>query len=319
MMSRVDSIGQFYISYGIVLAAAWSAVPVTIMSTVARWFRARRGLMTGIAMAGTGVGTMMMPPLANWLIYQTDWRTSYAAFGLILAVVIVLAAQFLKRSPSVEGLHLSGDKEATDKRGTYTLTRSDFSISEAIHTKQFWLLSIAFASFGYTLQSVMVHVVIHSRGLGLSPSNAASVIAIVGGFGVAGRICLGGFADRQGSKMMLTVLLAMLSLCLFWIAFASRFWAIYTFAVVFGFIYGGVLPLLTTWIAELFGLRTLGAILGVMLLFIALGNAAGPILTGHGFDVLGSYTIPFVVCGGLVAMAALLTIFVKPLSADLVR
>ncbi len=312
-MSRVDTIGQFYISYGVILAAAWSAIPVSIMATVARWFHTRRGLMTGVAMAGTGVGTMVMPPLANWLIHQSNWRTSYMVFGIILTVVIVLAAQFLRRDPSEKGLQPLGVKEETHVRSAQTSTRTDLFLSDALRIKQFWLLTIALAGFGYTLQSVMVHVVIHARGLGLSPASAASVIAVIGGFGVAGRIGVGGLADRLGLKRMITIAFAVLSLSLFWLVIANQAWAVYTFAIVFGLVYGGVIPLLSSRVAELFGLRALGAIVGFMLFGVAIGNAIGPVATGYGFDLLGSYSIPFTVCGLLVGLGALLTFFVKPM------
>lgn len=99
VMSRVDTAWQFYVVYGLMISAGFSGVPVPLMATIARWFHVKRGLMTGIVMAGSGVGTVLMPPLASWLIYHTDWRTAYLALGIILTTVIVLSAQFLRRDP----------------------------------------------------------------------------------------------------------------------------------------------------------------------------------------------------------------------------
>ncbi len=313
MMSRVDTVWQFYIVYGLMIAAGFSGVPVPLMSTIARWFHTRRGLMTGIVMAGSGVGTMLMPPLANWLIYHTDWRTAYMALGLILTAVIVLSAQFLRRDPSEERFRLSKLDELTGERTAQTFPRAGLQLSAVMRTKQFWLLCIAFLGFGYAFQSVMVHVVVHARGLGFSPASAAAIMSVVGGFGIVGRIGVGGLADRLGARWLLTIVFAMLSLSLFWLVIADQRWAIYTLAAVFGFAYGGVVPLESYRAAELFGLRAHGTILGAIVFSVLIGSAGGPALAGYGFDFLGSYTIPFAVCGVVAALAGFLTLFVKPL------
>ncbi len=315
MMSRVDAIWQVYIAYGVLAAAGHSATFTPLSSTVARWFQAHRGLMTGAVMAGTGLGTMVMPPLANWLIYRADWRTSYLVLGLILMTVVVTAAQFLRRDPAEVGLQPYGADRAVQMPRVPVAPASGVAFGDAVRTRQFWLLCLAFAGFGYTLQAVMSHVVIHSRGLGLTPASAAGIMTVIGGFGFAGRIGLGGLADRFGAKKLLTTALTALSLSLFWLMVARHAWQVYAFAVVFGFTYGGVVPQFSNRVAELFGLRAHGAILGAIVFCVALGSAAGPALTGYGFDVLGSYTLPFAICGGVVACAALLSCLVKPLPA----
>lgn len=315
LMSRVDAIWQVYLAYGVLAAAGHSATFTPLSSTVARWFQSRRGLMTGAVMAGTGLGTMVMPPFANWLIYRADWRTSYMVLGLVLMTVVALSAQFLRRDPSQMGLQPYGVEKPRDAVKTPVSTPAGVGLAEALRSSQFWLLCLAFGGFGYTLQAVMSHVVIYSRGLGLSPASAAAVMTVIGGFGVAGRIALGGLADRFGSKRLLFVALAMLSLDAFFLMAVQRPWAVYVFAAVFGLAYGGTVPQFSYRVAELFGLRSHGAILGTSQFCVALGGAAGPLFTGYGFDVLGSYTVPFAVCGGIAAAAALLSCLVKPLPA----
>lgn len=185
-----------------------------------------------------------------------------------------------------------------------------------MRTKQFWLLCIAFFGFGYAFQSVMVHVVVHARGLGFSPASAAVIMSVVGGSTILGRIGMGGLADRLGARWLLTMVYAMLSLTLFWLVIAQQPWAIYTLAAVFGFAYGGVVPLESYRAAELFGLRAHGTILGAIVFSVLMGSAVGPALAGYGFDLLGSYTIPFAVCGVIAALATFLTLFVKPLTSQ---
>ena len=316
LMSRVTSLWQMYIAYGVLAAAGHSAVFTPLSSTVVRWFHSRRGLMTGVMMAGTGVGTMIMPLLANWLIYRTDWRTSYLVLSVVLMTTFVFSAQFLRGEPSQMGLQPYGSGRPAVEVKSPAASLHGIAFSGAIRTRQFWLLCAAFAGFGYTQQSVMAHVVIHSRDLGLAPASAAAIMAVVGGCNFAGRICFGGLADRFGAKRLLTVALIALSLSLFWLAFVRQHWQVYAFAVVFGFMYGGVVPQFSNRVAELFGLRAHGAILGVVVLCDAFGSGAGPVITGLGYDLLKSYTIPFAICGGVAAVSALLSSIVKPVSAE---
>jgi len=314
MMSRVTGVWHLYVGYGILIAAGFAGMPVPLMSTVARWFHARRGLMTGIVMAGTGVGTMIMPPFANWLIYRTDWRTSYLVFGLILTAVIVLAAQFMRRDPSKQGLLPLGVVAQSNEQGANAAIHAGMLLSEALRTRQFWLLCLALTGFGYALQSIMVHVVIYGRGLGLTPASAASIMTIIGGMGVAGRIGVGGIADRLGARRPLVMVLAALSLSLFWLAFTVQSWTVVAFAFVFGFVYGGTIPLFSHTVAELFGLRAHGVILGTITCSIGIGSALGPVVTGYGFDLLGSYTWSFIICGAVTGVATVLALCLRPVS-----
>ena len=88
LMSQVSTIWQLYLFYGIVGVGS-SGTMIPAISAVTRWFVKRRGLMTGIAMAGVGLGTMIKPPLANLLISSYGWRNSYVIFGVIVIVSIV--------------------------------------------------------------------------------------------------------------------------------------------------------------------------------------------------------------------------------------
>jgi len=188
--------------------------------------------------------------------------------------------------------------------------------SEAVRTRQLWLLVAAFGAFGFSVQSVMVHIVIHGMGLGLSSSTAAAVMTAIGALGMVGRVSTGSMADRHGSKRLLVSQYALLSLSLLWLAVAKDLWSVFGAAVAFGFAFGGIVPLNSHIIAELFGLRAHGALLGATGISIGIGGSSGPVFTGYCYDMLASYTVPFVTCGVVSAVAALLTCLVIPLAAD---
>ncbi len=313
LVSRISSVWQLYLLFGVVIGAGVSGGPVPLMSTVARWFRARRGLMTGIVMGGVGFGTMLVPPFADWLIRTLSWRSSFVAVGILLLAVIPLTAQLLRRDPWQLGLRPLGDAEASSATGA-DRSPGGVSAGEAKRMRQFWLLLATFFGFGFAVHSVMVHIVVHATGLCLPSSQAAATMTAIGALSVAGRVGIGSMADRYGSKRLLLSQFVLLALSLVGFSLLRQDWALFACAAVFGFGFGGVVPLNSHIVAELFGLRAHGAILGSTGLGIGLGSATGPVFTGWCYDALGSYSMPFLVCAGFAVASGLLVTFIKPVT-----
>jgi len=186
-------------------------------------------------------------------------------------------------------------------------------LADAMRTRQAWLLAAAFVGFGFAVHTISVHAVVYAMGLGLSPTHAATVMTAIGGLGILGRIGMGSLADRFGAKRLLVVLFGVLSLSLLWLSTVTQPWGVFAFAFVFGFVFGGIVPLYSHILAELFGLRAHGAILGIIGFSIGVGSCVGPVFTGYVYDFVGSYSIPFVVCSVAAAISGLLILFVRPL------
>jgi len=250
LMSQISSLWHFYLLYaliGVGMGSAW----IPQVSTVARWFEKRRGLATGMAASGEGAGILIMVPVGRWLISIYDWRSSYIAVGIIAAVLITGAAQFLKRDPHQMGLLPYGEQEV--KKGDLNLQATGLSPREAMHTREFWLLCIVYFGFLLCLGTIMAHIALHAIGLGISTTSAANILAIIGGMSVIGRLAMGVFADRVGSKPAIIICFILLTIAMLWLQFATAGWMLYLFAGIFGFTFGGLViqfPLIT---AERFG------------------------------------------------------------------
>ena len=80
-MSQIGAVWQLYLFYGVLIGTGMGGVFVPLLSTIARWFTARRSMMTGVVATGIGIGTLLEPPVANRLISIYDWRTSYIIIG----------------------------------------------------------------------------------------------------------------------------------------------------------------------------------------------------------------------------------------------
>lgn len=310
LMSQINALWQLYLFWGLIAAIGLSGGYVPMTSTAARWFVERRGVMTGIAAAGVGAGIIIVPPAANWLILSYGWRSSFIVIGIIALVLVILAAQFLKRDPGKIGQLPYGENEVTQEN--IISEARVFSLRKAIHTKQLRIVWIAYFLFGGCLHSGMVHIVPYTTDLGISAMIAANILAVVGGLSIVGRVGIGAISDRVGRKPSLIMGFALLAAALFWVMIAKEVWMLYLFAIIFGFSTGGLIALQPPVTAELFGLKAHGAILGTIVFGATTGGAFGSILAGYIFDITGSYYIAFLVSAVLTIASLILVSLLKP-------
>ncbi len=310
LMSQVHAIWQLYLFYGVMVGVGMSGNVIPLTATVARWFVKRRGMMTGITVSGVGVGLLVMPLVVNWLISGYGWRKTYFIVGLITLVLTVLAAQFLKRDPRQIGQLAYGEAELEEKG--LDLQVSGFPFREALSTRQFWILGAIIFCFGFFWQTISAHIVSHGIRLGISATYAASVLAVIGGISVAGRIFMGGLGDKIGSKLVFVIAFALMAVALFWLQLAKELWMLYLFAVIFSFGYGGESTSRPLMVAELFGLREHGVIHGAVLIGSTTGGAIGPFVAGYIFDVTGSYQLAFLIGAIISVIGLILILSLKP-------
>ncbi len=310
LMSQISALWHFYLLYGVIIGIGLGGLWVPPVSIVVRWFTKRRNMMTGIAIAGTGVGGLIAPLLANWLISTYAWRLSYVILGSIVLVLIILAAQFLKRDPAQVG-QLPYGENVREVHGLQ-IENSELSLREAVYTKQLWLVSGMFFCFGFCVFSVMVHIVPHAIELGIPAANAANILAVIGGVSIAGKTIMGAATDRIGTRTGIIIGLILMIVTLTWLIVARELWMLYLFAAFFAFGYASMVALMSPIVAELFGLSSLGALLGIVNFAATIGCAIGPVLAGWLFDISGSYQLAFLVCVAISIIGLILTLFLKP-------
>ena len=310
LMSQLESLWQLYLFFGIILGTGMGGGFVPLMTTVARWFDQRRGMMTGIVTSGIGIGALVGPPVANGLISAHGWRLSYIILGSVLLVVMVLSAQFLKRDPSQVGPDSPGIKQRGQKG--LPMRKGGLSLGEAIHTRPFWVLFAIIFCFGFCVFSIMVHIAPHAIELGISPASAAKILGAIGGMSIVGKVLLGRAADIIGSRKVFVIGFILLGVAFLWLVPAKMVWKLYAFGILFGFAYGGCVAAESPLVAVLFGLESHGLILGVIAFGFTIGGAFGPWLTGYIFDVTSSYQFAFLGCAFLSFLGLGLTAVLRP-------
>jgi MFS family permease len=198
LMSWVHSPWQLYLFYGMIVGAGMGGAFVALLSTIARWFAKKRGLMAGVTISGIGLGTLVVSPAANRLISIYDWRIAYLILGGVILVSGAILSQFLRRDPARLGTAPQGNSDQL--ANPISPNAQGLTFREAIRTKQLWIIVITFFSLGYVIMSMNTHLVPNITDTGIPSNTAANIFAVSGIMGAAGCILIGTIADKIGNR-----------------------------------------------------------------------------------------------------------------------
>lgn len=135
LMSGLNTAWQLYLFYGVVVGVGMSSIDVITLTTTARWFVRRRGMMTGIVKVGSGAGQLIMPLVASILIVGSGWLISYIVIGATVMVLLISIGQLLRRDPARMGLLPDGNRETQAARSN--LAETGFYLHETLRMRQF--------------------------------------------------------------------------------------------------------------------------------------------------------------------------------------
>jgi MFS family permease len=303
LTATVSRLWVGYLTYGAGVGIAVACGYVPLVAAVGGWFERRRAVALAVAVSGIGVGTLLGAPLAATLIEAIGWRGTHVVFGLTGTALLVGCAVVVRRPPQpVDG----GSAPALRALARSVPFRSMYAAT----------LLAAFALF-----VPVVHLPAYAGASGASPVAGATLVGIIGVASVVGRIALGAIADRFGRvrtfQASFAVLAAAFALWLGHIALGGPFAVLVAFAVVLGVGYGGWIALQPAVIADAFGVRGLGWLVGLVYTAAGIGALLGVPAAGALVDATGGYGWAAGVAGlcGLAAFVVLV-----PLSrADFAR
>jgi MFS family permease len=249
-----------------------------MIAAVSSWFERHRALAVSLVSAGLGVAPMTISPLAAWLLSGSDWRTAQLTIGVLVWVVLIPAALLVRRPPVV------------GERAGAGVAEAPVGVGEALRSPQFIVLALTFFACCAAHSGPIFHTISYAIACGVPSITAVTIYSLEGLSGLGGRVGLGILADRLGVKRVLIAGLLIQAFAAGAFIFARRLGEFYAVAAVFGFAYGGVMPLYAVLAREYFGQRIMGTILGAATMVSALGMALGPALGGWIFDRFGAYT-----------------------------
>ncbi|GAB4336409.1 MAG: MFS transporter [Candidatus Abyssubacteria bacterium] len=323
MMCTIDSLIGFYLIYGVLLSVGMSAMLYTPANTaIANWFVRMRSRALSLMAVGAGIGGFVCAPAAAVLIESHGWRTSFIIMGVAIWVVVLPLSLLLRRRPEDYGLRIDGDPPEQELSENVTLSSADkntplppstdWTLREAIKSRTYWILVLAFFLAAMTHATVIVHCDPAFQDVGISPEKAAFSIGFATLFSIIGRLTFGWLGDFFDKRRLFMLTYSIEALGVLVLTQAAVPGSLYLFAALFGIGFGGTIPLNPAIRGQYFGRASFGKIQGSMAPMLMMGGLIGPPLAGKLRDLSGSYGLSFLLIGLLQFCAAITIFFARP-------
>jgi MFS family permease len=291
LIATVDSLWQLYLFVGVVGGLGMSSFYLLAAATVTHWFDTRRGLALALVLVGFNLGYISAGPLAAWLIEAVGWRRAYALLGGGAGLVTSLAALGVRLPRPAEVSQIRRPPPASS--GGSPAGVPGMTLQAALVDRRQWCMNGAWFLLGGLALMVSVHVVPFARDRGLGLAAASLALTAYGLGAVTGRLAAGAVSDRLGAHTTLRIGFVLQLTALGSLLWVSSREALMLALAVFGAGFAASDTMVTRVIPDVFGLRAIGAIMGVLTLGWRCGAAMGPAVAGFAYDVTGSYAIPF--------------------------
>lgn len=296
-LGNMTSLWQFYFFYFISSVAYMTAGPLPNQVLISRWFVGNRGKAMGFAYIGIGVGGMLVPQIARMFNVNFGWHNSLMLLGLLMIVVAFPMIWMVKDNPE----NIEVKKTANEPK---------LPFKEVFKNRNVYLLLIgSMCSIGAVAGTIQHLKLFLSLDLEFSQEVAANMFSMILGASIIGRVTMGFLADKFPKKYVMILIYSLVAGSIPLLYFAGNsLWVLYVFAFFFGVGLGGDYMIIPLMAAELFGVKILGRIMGVVITADVLGEAFAPLLVGYIRDTAGSYTLGFT---ALIVLAVIGTIAIS--------
>lgn len=281
------SLYGMYATYGALGGFGMGMGYITPVATLVKWFPDRRGLMTGVAVAGYGAGALIFSPIAARLIQTMGIPPTLWIFGIVYLVLVVASARFYVNPPEAWAPSGWRPTSAVAK----SATTANFTVSEAMSMWQFWLLwFMLFLNVSAGIMIISQASPLAQQLAGMTTLAAAGMVGLISIFNGVGRVFWAWVSDMIGRANVFFLLYAIQAVIFFLL---PRIHNVTVFSAMFaliGLCYGGAFGTMPSFTADFFGPKYMGGIYGWILLAWAAGAIPSPILIAHVRQTTGDYT-----------------------------
>jgi len=310
LVSAPDQLWLLVLTYGVMVGIGLGAGYITPIAMLTKWFPDRRGLITGIAVAGFGFGAVITAPVAKTLLGNTDDKPSvFLPLGIAYLIAGVIGATFFRNPPA--GYQVPGFVPAAT--GHAVAGTRVYNLSEALHTRQWYMLTAILAlnvtcGIGFISQASDAAQDI----AGVTAATAATMVGVLGLFNGGGRVLWAWLSDRIGRMQAFMGMLALQAICFFILPFAAAFAIFCILAALIYLAYGGGFGTMPATAADYFGTPNAGAIYGAMIVAWSIGGVVGPLLTAALYEANDNdYTLPFIVLAVIALVSVALPVVTR--------
>ncbi len=315
-MSAVDNPVKLYFGFAALRTLGQGSLGLITSTLIALWFVRLRGRAMAIGGIGGAIGMATFPIMAHALISYTGWRNAWVVLALAIWVVLVPIVLLVRRSPESVGLSPDGKpaqqlKEQAVGARVSTAQEFDFSLSEALHTRAFWLLLFATSSLPLIGTGLCFHQISLLTSKGIQAGVATAVFSIIGPSQLLGTFIAGFLADRFPNRYLLVLGQVLLGMAMLWTFLITSSWQAFTYGAILGLSMGFYMNVAAVIWPSYYGRLHLGSIRGVSMASTVAFAALGPLPFGLVYDITGDYSLAILVLLALpvsCAVAALLAL-----------
>jgi OFA family oxalate/formate antiporter-like MFS transporter len=302
------SLAGMYFSYGFLGGIGMGMGYITPVATMTKWFPDRRGLMTGVAVAGYGAGALIMSPFAARSILERGVAETFLVLGVVYLIVVVVAAQFYRNPPA--GWQPEG--WVPTRSVAKAATTTNFTVRQAMRTIQFrvlWLMLFLNVSAGIMIisqASPMAQQLVH-----MTPVAAAAMVGLISIFNGAGRVFWAWVSDYIGRARVYFLLFLIQAAIFLMLPHLTNVTLFSVAFAIIGLCYGGGFGTMPSFAADFFGSRSMGGIYGWILLAWGAGAIPSPILIAHLRQTTGRYDTAIYTIAVVMFVALILPLTVR--------
>ena len=300
-LSRLTpNITQFYLTYFAIGLVANTTAQFAYTRTVLTWFTRHRGIALALLLTGSGVGSILIPPITQWMITNHGWRSGYLMLASIALLGLPLTALLVRNRPEAELIAANIPPD------------SGFTVAAALRTAAFWILALITILSAFSENGLVTNLASILTQHGVLATTAALALSVRGGAGIIGRLCVGFAIDKFSPERIQTFVLALSASGVLLLAFANHAALSLVGAAILGIGLGSEADVSPYLLARYFGRKHFSVLYGLTWTAYAIGGATGPLWIGHLYDRAGSYLPRFIAYLAAVAFGAvILSFFLK--------
>ena len=304
-----DKLMVLYLTYGLLAGVGLGFGYIVPVATLVKWFPDKRGMITGIAVAGFGAGALVTAPIATRLIDAVEVLPTFAILGVAYLIMVTGAASFMKNPP--EGWKPEG-WEPTEAQKAQRSAK-DYELKEALRTWQWyalWLLLFLNVNAGIAVISQAAPMATEITGV--SAIVAAGLVGIISVANGSGRFLWAWLSDFIGRKWVFLGMFFVQAVVFFLMPLVTSFLLFTVLAFIVLLCYGGGFGTMPAFAADYFGPKNVASVYGLMLTAWGVAGVTGPLLIANIRDTTGAYDSALYVIAGVMLVSAIVPFIVRP-------
>lgn len=310
LAANTRSLWMLYLGYGVLGGAGIGIAYGVPIATCVKWFPDKRGMISGLAVMGFGMGSVAFAPIATALVSLIGPLRTFFFQAIYTIVGVSIGAQLMKAAP--ECYCPPGYIAPITKVGQTGPSRYDFTPKEMLKTKQYWVILIMYAFANIAGLMIIGHASpIGQQVAKLTPIQAASIVSIMSIFNSLGRLFWGAFSDKIGRLKVVIIMYLISAIAMFSLNSLNNYW-IYALGVsVVAFCFGGAMGTFPSITADFYGPKYMSVNYGLVFLAYSIGAIVGPRLAAVVVQSTGSYNMAFIISGIFCAIGSFVALVLK--------